>query len=211
MSDHSPSGHDFDPTDPIAAAWASQGESEAVPYIPTDLEALADSVQKAHRKDQRRLFWLNVREVIPSLIGAVVFGSLAPSSHRPLATMTSALIMFGVACFLAITSIQQLRADRRWGASVREQLGRRLAQVNHGAWLMRHVGWWYFLPFSVAIPLLYYGLDDEFTLEGQLTFFGLGAALMFVAYRINRRIGRKRYEPEAERLESILVDFDRPV
>lgn len=211
MTDHTPSEVGFDPTDPIVAAWADQGEAGAPRQLTSDLAALVDSVAEAHRKDQRRLFWVNVREFVPSLVVAGALGFSVSGSARPLATLVAAALVLAVGCFLVVSSIRHQRADRRWGISVRDQLARRLAQVNHRAWLYRNVAWWYLLPIAVAIVLFQYGIGGDVRTGEGLAFFGFCIGLFAVLYRMNRKIGRTRYEPEVERLESLLAELDRAV
>ncbi len=209
MTDQTPSNGGFDPDDPIAAAWAGQGEPDDLAHLSLDPVALADSIASAHRKDQRRLLWLNIREVVPSLILTGLFASLAPDSTHPVATFGAALMALVVGCFLAGSSIHHYRADRRWGTSVRDQLARRLAQLNHRVWMYQKSAWWYFLPLAVSCFLFLYGLGGEIggTFE---TIYSLGFALfVWVAYRRARSHSRTRYESEIERLEPLLAEFDR--
>ena len=211
MTTNTPPGDGFDPADPIIAAWASQVEPEdGASYLPQDPSTLVDSVAKAHRKDQRRLFWLNVREVVPTPFIAGFFAFGATDAVRPVAVLVAAAIVLTPGSFLLVRSIRHHRADARWGTSVREQLARRLAQVEHAAWLLRNVGWWYFLPFTVAIFLFLWGLGDlSEDLSFLFTFSAGYAAFTVVMYLVNRWIGRKKYEPEVERFQVLLADFDR--
>ncbi len=211
MTDQTPSDGGFDATDPIAAAWADQNTTDGAPNLPADPAALVDSLNKAHRKDQRRLFWLNVREVLPSFVVAGIFLNEAPNSEHPAALQAAAGLIIAVGCFLAGSSIRQQRADRSWGSSVRDQLARRLAQVSYGARLLRNVGWWYFLPYAVAIALAAYGFGYQFQSTSDLIFPAVTIVFFAVMYPINRRIGRTRYESEVERLEPLLAEFDRTV
>jgi len=210
MTDQSPSGAAFDPADPVVAAWAAQGKAGAPRLQGFDPAVLANSVARAHRRDQRRLLWLNVQEFIPSVVVAGVFASRAPNSVRPPATFAAAALVSAVGVFLVVSSLRFQRADRGWGSSIREQLARRLAQVEHRARLYRRVGWWYVSPLAVAIVLARYGAGGPARSNG-LVFFGVVAALAVVLYVLNRRIGRTRYEPEAERLRTLLADFDTAI
>lgn len=207
MTTPTPTGDHFDPSDPLLVAWADQGDAR---HGSMDPASLVDSVADAHRRDQRRLLWLNVREVVPSLFVAGVFGALAPRSVRPPAALAAALLALGVGCFLAVSSLRHHRADNRWGSSVRDQLARRLAQLEHRAWLYRYVAWWYFLPLGVAIALFWYAAGGG-TSPGELAVWGLFAAVLAVLYVRTRRHGRSRYESEAERLRSVLAEFDQAI
>lgn len=212
MTNELPPQEGFDERDPIAAAWADQSEETTALPISTDASELAESVASAHRKDQRRLFWLNVREVIPMPFIAAVFLSNVGEAERGFAVIASAILVLAVGIYLLITSLRQHRADRAWGSSVRQQLERRLAQVQHRAQLYRSVLWWYFLPMIAAIVLFWWGSaipeDDSGT---SAIFFAILAVGSVAMYWVNRRIGRTQYEPEVERLSALLDDFDRTV
>ena len=208
MTDHSSSSDGFDPTDPIMTAWAAQDE-DAGHLGSTDLGDIADSVAKAHRKDQRWLLWLNAQEFLPSILVSGGFLFAVPNAVRPMAVVASSMIVLGTGLFLVISSVRHHRADRRWNSSMRDQLARRLAQVSHRAWLYRHVGTWYILPLLFAIVLFRFGTEDSFyEPEGELLFWGLLLGVNFVLYLINRWIGRSKYETEVERLQSLLAEFD---
>ncbi|MBN4047453.1 hypothetical protein JYT71_00445 [Acidimicrobiaceae bacterium AH-315-P05] len=204
MTDQPPADEEFDP---VVAAWAAQGVAGAAHAQGFDPDVLADSVARAHRKDQRRLLWLNVREFVPSVVVAGLFARRAPNTARPPAMLSAAALVFGVGVFLVVSSLRYQRADRGWGTSIREQVARRLAQVEHRAKLYRNVGWWYLSPIAVAVALVRYGRGEAALLSNPV-FFGIIAAMGSALYVINRRIGRTRYESEAEHLRTLLADFD---
>lgn len=210
MTDQTPSDDPFDMDDPIARAWADQDQTSSPSLRSTDLAGLADSVARAHRKEQRLLIWLNAQEVLPSVAIAALVSIRASDSARPAATLLAAAIVLAVGCFLAITSIRHHRADRGWGTSVRDQLARRLAQVDHRARLFRNVAWWYLLPCATAIALLRYGAGGDVGTPDLIAAI-LAVGFLAVLYWFNRRVGRTRYEPEVEQLRALLVDFDRAV
>lgn len=208
MTNEIPPNDGFDPTDPIMAAWAEQNDEAMASVLPVDAAELAESTSAAHRKDQRRWFWLNVREVVPTPFIAAVFAMSAADAQRPAAVIVSAILVLGVGIYLLTTSLRQHRADRSWGSSVRAQLDRRLAQVQHRARMYRTILWWYFLPFLAAIALFWWGSPPpEDDAGSSLIFWAVIAVFSVVMYAINRRIGRG-HEREADRLSGLLADFD---
>lgn len=208
MTDHPSPDDRFDPTDPAMVAWAGQDETGGGSLLSADLATLADTIDQAHRNDQRRLLWLNVQEVLPSLVGAYIFGSAIPRAERPVAVGLAAAVALAVGGFLAVSSIRHHRADRRWDSSVRDQLARRLSQVRHRSWLYRRVAYWYLLPCAAGIVLFRYGIGGQFRAGNEVLYGGIGVALFAGLYLINRWIGRTRYDSEVERLESLLADMD---
>lgn len=197
--------------DPLQAAWANQPEPTDTPALPTDPAELAGTVAEAHRKDQRRLVWLNVRESATAVIIAVVFAAVATEGVRPWAIRLGALIYLLVGLFLFTSSMRHHRADKAWGSSVRSQLERRLAQLNHRAALYRNVAWWYFVPLGIGFGLVLFGFGVEDGGWPGVAIVLFQLVFSIVMYKKNRQLGRERYESEAERIETLLSDFDEAV
>lgn len=208
-SDASPSDPGFDPDDPVAAAWARQADADPPPGLSHDPATLADSVAHAHRQDQRRLLWLNVQEVVPAVALTAWFGAAAAGSARPLATLAAGALVAGVGGFLAVNSLRHRRADQGWGASVRDQLARRLDQVRHRAHLYRTVAWWYLAPLAAALALARYGAGGSLD-TGDGLYLVSAVGLFALIYLLNRRVGLTRYQPEVDRLQALLADLDHP-
>ena len=64
------------------------------------------------------------------------------------------------------------------------------------------------MPLSLAILLFAYGFGQDFGSADGVIFVGVMLAVGSVAYVLNRRNGRLRYESEIKRLEPLLADFD---
>ena len=173
-----------------------------------DPNELAGSIAKAHRKDQFRLLWLNVQEVVPCIVLAVAFALGAREVPRPAAAIAAALIVLAVGGFLLVTSIRHHLADRRWDVSMRDQVARRLAQVRHRAKLYRSILWWYLLPLLAAIALILYAVGELGEAIREPVSVGIIAVIFVGVYILNRWYGRTRFESEVERLEALLADFE---
>ncbi|MEM7095137.1 MAG: hypothetical protein AAF567_19215 [Actinomycetota bacterium] len=207
----------FPSDDLLAEAWRTAGDptpgtASGTPEAPTRPNELAASVADAHRKDQRRLLWLNVQEVIPAFGLAALLGAWSIGAPAPWAVLTASGISLGVGGYLLTSSIRHHRIDQRFGGSMRAQLVQRLEQVRHRAALYRSVAWWYLAPIAFAIVLLRYGTAGELRLKGpDLAYYAFVAVFGAGLYVVNRRVGRKHYEPEVERLSGLLAEIDRVV
>lgn len=212
MTDQTPSNGDFDPADPIQEAWNDQ-EFYVSPgsafYVSLGPSILADSLAKSHRRDQQRLLWLNIVELVPTLmlVGVGIY-LLATGSTHPAALVAAVVLITAISCFMVISSVRHYQMDRRWNTSVRDQLARRLAQLNHRAWLYRNSGWWYFLPLMLAYLLGWYGLGGGFGI-GLAIFSAVQGTSNIAGYWFARWHGRERYESEADWIQQLLTDFDR--
>lgn len=193
-------------SDPTTIAWSSQDTSTNPPIDPA---ALARSASDAHRRDQLRLLTVNVQEFLPPLLLAALFASNVGDAVRPLTVLVAALLVAAVSCFLVGSSIRHHRSDRRWGSSVQDQLAQRSAQLEHRVWMYRNLVFWYFLPIAAALGLFIYGVGDIPLGEGILI-WALMVGILVPVYLFARRIGRSRYEDEAERFKSLLADFVEP-
>jgi len=209
MTDQTPSRKDFDPDDAIRLAWNNQSEAIEEFYVSSGPAILADSLAKSHRRDQLRLLRLNIRELVPTLtLAGVGIYLLATGSTHPAALVASIFLIMAVGCFMVVSSVHHYQKDRLWDTSVRDQLARRLAQLNHRAWLYRNSGWWYFLPLTVAFLLGWYGLGGGSGI-GLVVFCAVQGVYHSGGYWLARWHGRQRYESEAAWIQLILADFDR--
>lgn len=200
-----------DQPDPIRAAWASQPESDQHSSLPKDVDEFADALAVAHRKEQRSLVWLNFRESGASFFVTAVFLALTSEAGRPEALVLAAAIYAAVGLFLIINSIRHHRSDGRWGASVREQIDRRLAQLNHRAKLYQHSTWWYAVPLTVGYFLALFAFGLEEAGVSGVIFVVLGLLTIAPLYLVVRLRNQARYNSEIERLNGVLADFDRSV
>lgn len=171
------------PSDAIRAVWEHQDDANVGSLLDSDPEAMVDLVVDAHQKDQRKLFWLNLREVIPSIGVAAAFALGAPGAERPGFVLAAAILTLAVGVFLLTWSIRHHRADRCYGSGVREQLARRLAQVRHRDRLFGTVGWWYFVPLGAAVVLASFGFSTPE--EPPWTFLAFVAVGSVMLYAIN--------------------------
>ncbi len=194
-----------DQPDSLETAWANQQANLSPTVSPT---GLGRSIAEAHTKEQRRLIWLNIREVIPALFSAAVFAILAPSVERPTAMFAASSLFLFLGLYMAASSIRHHRADGQWGGSVREQMERRLDQLHHRARLYQTTPAWYFLPSIVAMLLVFYAFGVEEAGTSGVVF----GALLIVSVGFSLYKARKEgrvYEHEIERLTPILNDFDQ--
>lgn len=206
MTDHK-NDNDFDAEDPLSNAWKKQPEPDDVLKQGIDPSLVVKLAASAHRQDQVRLVTVNVQEFVPTLLLAALFGSNVPHSTRPALVLAATVLALGIGFFLLGSSIHYHRADRRWGSSMREQLERRRAQLNHFAWMYRNLAYWHTLPLALAFGLFIYGVGGIPLGEGFLIWSGM-MVVVGAVYWVVRKIGRARYEDEAERFTLLLEDFD---
>jgi len=69
------------------------------------------------------------------------------------------------------------------------------------------VAWWYVLPAAAAVVLILIGSGVELATTATLILALVGAAFSVFVYRINRNIGRTKYEPQVTRLTDLLAQL----
>lgn len=207
MTSQPPMNDSPDPNDPIAGAWATQNTGSHVAELQPGFDSFIDDLDKAHRKDQRRLVRLNVQEIIPCLALAALFIWNGPTSVRPVATFAAAIPVLALAVFMVVTSLRHHRDDQAWGASVRDQLARRLAQLEHRSGMYRTLAWWYSTPIAVSVALLWLGTFESPGTADGLSLVGWISAIYGFVYVANRRPNRQ-YTSEIEQLAPLLAEFD---
>jgi hypothetical protein len=208
----------------LADLWRSQRDQT----LAIDNDKVIQVVRDEHRREERRLVWLNIQEVVPAMLLFFIFGWCGLFMETGTwAFLTAALLCLGVGLFLVASTIRQRVRASAFGDSVKEQLRRAVAQVTHREWLYRNILWWYLLPlvlgwaallFRILFGLVYEyqkGLMDElptYVLVSGLVFVIVYIAACFAffawAYRANRRIAVKRYGPRREQLEEMLHEID---
>lgn len=199
-----------DPNDPIAQAWAAQDATISPDALDLDSAAFAESIDDAHRREQRRLVWLNVREVLPAFFSAAVFAVIAPTMQRPTAVFLAAGLYLFIGLYMLSNSIRHHRADQLWGGSIRDQLERRLNQLHHRVQLYRTSPAWYFFPgvAGMALVLLGAGVDE---VNGSEVLFAAGFVVATIAVTgfgyLKAKKERRVYEEQIEELTPIFAEF----
>lgn len=190
----------------LADIWRSQRDQSLM----IDEAKVIQAVRDEHRREERRLFWLNIQEVIPALILFLLIGwrGLFMETGR-WAYFTAALLCLGVGLFLVGSTIRQRVRESAFGDSVKEQLRRAVSQVKHREWLYHNILWWYLLPIMLGWGVIVY---KTMLKNGVSTFVIVYVAVAFAffawVYWMNRRVAVKRYGPRRKHLEEMLRDIE---
>ena len=186
----------------IIDIWQCQDD----PVLVIDEERFVGALRNAHRREERKILWLNFQEVVPAVFLFVFFGGCGLLMESGAwAFFTGAFLCLGVGLFLLGSTIQQRVSESVFGDEIKDQLHRALSQVTHREWLYRNILWWYLLPGVFGWGAIVY----EFGLKkGPSTFLIVYILIAFVffawVYWANRRIARNHYRPRRERLEAML-------
>jgi len=194
-----------DPTnDDLQALWNDQPDNLSI----SNMKELTMSLQQDHHKEQRRLLFLNMQEVIPA-VGLFLWCGWKglQADTRAWAWFVAALVTLGVALFLVASSLRQRQLEQAFDATTRGELERSLSQVKHRAQLYRSVGWWYLLPCAFAIVLILFAEGVDFAATGVLVYLAVAVAFFAVLYYLNRKIGREKYEPKVAHFTDLIAQL----
>jgi len=190
--------------DDLQAIWDDQPAHLTIP----NMKELTMVLQEQHRQEQRRLLFLNLQEVTPAVGLSLLFGWKGlQTTTNAWAFFGAALLGLGVGAFLVGTSIRQRRLERGHENTTRGELERSRSQMQHRARLYRTVAWWYLLPIAGAIILSMVAIGMDFTAPATLAYLATGVGGGVVLYRVNRKIGREKYEPKVKRLSQLIADM----
>ena len=166
------------------------------------------SLQHDHRKEERHLLMLNFQEVIPAIGLFLWLGWRGiQAEENAWAWFASSLIALGVAMFLMGSSLRQRKVEQSFDSTTRGEVARSLSQAQHRANLYRTVGWWYLTPGVVGILLMLVASGVDFSTPAVLGYLGIVAAGAVGLYKLNRKIGRDRYEPKVAHFSDLLAQL----
>jgi hypothetical protein len=213
----------------LADLWHSQREGRLIVNEDKVIQAIRDE----HRREERRFFWLNVREIAAAVFLFFVFGGFGiVAKTARWALFAAALLCLGIGLFLFCSTIRQRVKESTFGDSVKEQLQKAVSQMQHREQLFRNILWWYMLPGVLGWGVVLFGITYEVVFElidelgavGDMTtvalvfFWGFAAFVLIYAvacfaffawvYRANRRAAATRYLPRLEQLKAMLLDLE---
>jgi hypothetical protein len=141
----------------IAKIWNSQDTVKPA----LDEHALGLALRNEHRREERKMFWLTIQEVIPAvfLVLFLGYGSMV-AKQGAWALYSAAILCLGVGAFLLTSTLCQRVREAKFGESVKDHLARALSQVRHREWLYEQIMWWYLLPgvLSWGLMIFEFGL-----------------------------------------------------
>lgn len=191
----------------LGELWRQQ----ETPMTIADPGQLITSLKQQQRSERRRIFRLNVQEVLPSVVlagGLTVAGLSQDAGRWPL--LAAAAISLAVGLFLVGSTLRQRSKENGFDQSIRGELGRSLSQAEHRYWLYSSIAWWYLAPVAAVITLIV--LSVKLSVGTALLFdviYGISVVALFaVLYRLNRRVATDRYLPEVERYRDLLANLD---
>jgi len=188
----------------LAEIWLAQGGKLKME------NQLMNQVRSEFRREERRVIWLSLQEVVPAVALFLFFGVCAfTMKEGQWAMFTAAALMLGIAVFLIVSLFRQRRKQSVFADTVKGELQRSLSQVKHRQWLFQSIFWWYLLPGVLAWGVIVY----EKMIKDGVTPFEIGylaVACVFFSwvYWANRRYGDRRFSPQRKRFEELLRDFE---
>jgi len=193
--------------DQLRDKWDSQTNPV---QIAVDKDLLLKMVRKEKRTFECLIFWRDVREAGGSFILSFVFLYFCLKDKSwPMFVM--ALACWFVAAFMVIDRRIQKRKSGECSNTILSYAQHSLQQVNHQIWLLKNVLWWYLLPFSVGIGIIFGLFLWEQLLQGNtrevlliIRQIALGLLLYYGIYKLNQWAVKKYLLPRRLDLEELL-------
>lgn len=198
--------------DELQKSWQSQ---DAANKICIHVEALVNEVRREQQRLRRTIFWRDVREVGILLLLVPVFVYFGWTIHW--AFHLNAWACFVVAAFFVFDRRRQKKNSPNLRGSLRDCAATALREIHHQIWLLRNILWWYLLPLSVPMLLLFCWITWEASSPGEsylipalLTLFWIGFVLLIniSIYRLNQSAVKTSFEPRRRELTSLLAELE---
>jgi CubicO group peptidase (beta-lactamase class C family) len=198
----------------LKQAWQSQPGSERLSINP---DLLVREVRRNHRNFAATIFWRDVREVGVSLVMIPVWFYLGAKFSLPWTWYLTVPALLWVACFMVYDRLKHNRIPPDPSAPLKRSVEVSLAHVEHQAWLLRNVFWWYLLPPGVAL-LAFFGHVLWTVREMGWSIVPFGAfligfefAVLGGVYLLNQYAVRKELEPRRQELLGLLASLSETV
>lgn len=196
--------------DPLQAAWQGQPPPG---HLLLNVDLLLKEVRRNDRALATTIFWRDVREVGTCVVLIPVWIVLGIGGSLPWSWYLTIPALVWCAAFLLIDRVRTRRQAPQPADSLRQCIEASLIQVEHQAWLLRNVVWWYLLPFAAAI-LAFVGHVTWQIRAGGIAALLIGVAMaagMFVVYagiyRLNQHAVRTELEPRRDELRALLASI----
>ena len=195
--------------DDLQKKWQQQKTPDS---IQIDSSILLTELRHNKQSFDAAIFWRDFREIAVALILIVfvVYDTIKTGDYKPLYIAGACVF---VVLFMLIDRIRQNKTNPDPGpdASLRRTAEYSLIRVSHQIRLLKNVFWWYLLPFTAAIAILYLGSIHwswtEF-IEGlpDSAIFPAGGIILYIGiYFLNQLAVRYALQPRRQELEILLT------
>jgi CubicO group peptidase (beta-lactamase class C family) len=204
-----PDGH-MEP-DKYQQAWQAHS-SETRVTVNADL--MLKEVQLAQRNFRAMIFWRDFREVGIGLLMVPAWIAMGIVLSLPWAWYLGVPAFIWVAAYILVDRVRHKQKPSQPGESLVKSAMESLTQVEHQIWLLRHVFWWYILPFEIT-ELAFFA-QVAWSLRAvswlfALIFFAVLVAFVsavnYSVYRLNQYAVRKQLEPRRRELLKLLTSL----
>jgi CubicO group peptidase (beta-lactamase class C family) len=199
--------------DELKQAWQALASRQR---LTIDADVLLKEVRHNERNFRQLVLWRDVREVGAALVMVPVWIYLGARLPLPWTWYLCVPALLWIAGFMLVDRMRQQRRQPRPGNPLRECVASSLAQVEHQAWLLRNVFWWYLLPPGVAVMIVLGHAAWQMREAGagaELVVARTAAVVTLVfggVYWLNRRVARKGLEPRRQELQTLLESLEGP-
>jgi hypothetical protein len=199
--------------DKFQQAWQAHSSGTRVTV---DADALLNAVQRSQRNFRAMIFWRDFREVGIGLLLLPVWFFLGAMFSPPWTWWLAVPAIIWVVGFFLVDRMRHKQKTSEPGVPLLTVVKESLTQVEHQIWLLRHVFWWYILPFALVELAFFTQIAWQAAVEtnDRLAAFIYAAflyvfvfAVSYFIYWLNQLAVRTHLEPKGQELLKLLTSL----
>lgn len=196
--------------DQLQQAWQAHASQTRVTI---DAELLRKEVQRSQSHFQSTIFWRDFREVGVALVMIPVWIYLGVTYALPWSWYLVVPAFVWGAGFMLVDRRRHKPQPSDPAEPLAVSVQSSLAEVEHQIWLLRHVFWWYLLPYT--IPVLAFFAEVAWRTSPGWWGFALAfsvpsafvLALYYLIYQLNQSAVHGQLEPRRQELLALLASL----
>lgn len=192
--------------DDLQQAWQSQRDQKM------DIDMLVERLKQGQQQFSATLFIRDATEVTVAGLMVPIWIAMGIGLKLPWTWYLTIPVLFWIGGFMLAGLFRRRREELEPVESLREQVQRSLAEVEHQIRLLRSVFWWYLLPMLISLLAFFAQVSWNTGLklgwpQGAMLFAittGVVAIVFSGVYVVNQRAVRVNLEPRRRELEETL-------
>ena len=184
-------------------AWKAEA---ARTRVKIDSDLLTKEVERSQQGFHSIIFWRDVREVGGALLMVPVWLVMGFWMSLPWTWYLTVVAFVWVACFMLINRRLYPQRPGEPGEPLVFYVNEAASQVGNQIWMLRHVYWWYVLPFSLAFLAFWLQVAWSASSDSREFYWVAGIGAMGIAvfgwavYRLNQYAAKTQLEPRRQSL-----------
>lgn len=196
--------------DDFQKAWRAEASQTRVTI---DADLLRTEVLRAQRDFRATIRWRDFREVGVGLLMIPFWFYAGFAYSLPWTWYLTVPALLWIIGFIAVDRVRHKQRPGEAGDSLVISVTESLTQVEHQIWLLRNVGWWYVMPFTISGLAFFFHVSWMASRDWtEAVVMASGFSLFLISihafvYFLNVYTVRKRLEPQRDELLALLASL----